>query len=331
MVISMIKCFLGMLVGFLSSLVLGLFLIPVLKKMKADQTLSVYLEERHASKKGTPTIGGLIFIFSTLITIFTMVFLGKIQITYSLLIILLTFIGYGLIGFIDDYLIIKKHDNKGLTERQKIILQIIVATIFFVLFLLDGNEPLLWIHTFNIKINIGFLYGFFILFVLLASSNAVNITDGLDGLAAGLSFIALTTFGIITLYTTWLDGNVSLAIFLFILAGSVLGFLYYNSNPAKIFMGDTGSLALGAVLGATAIVTRHELLLILIGIVFVIETLTCVIQRIYYKFTRKRLFIMTPIHHAFEKKGWKEQEIVRLFWLIAMIASLIAVSFGIFL
>ena len=259
------------------------------------------------------------------------IFLGKIQITYSLLIILLTFIGYGLIGFIDDYLIIKKHDNKGLTERQKLILQIIVATIFFVLFLLDGNEPLLWIHTFNIKINIGFLYGFFILFVLLASSNAVNITDGLDGLAAGLSFIALTTFGIITLYTTWLDGNVSLAIFLFILAGSVLGFLYYNSNPAKIFMGDTGSLALGAVLGATAIVTRHELLLALIGIVFVIETLTCVIQRIYYKFTRKRLFIMTPIHHAFEKKGWKEQEIVRLFWLIAMIASLIAVSFGIFL
>ena len=329
--LSMIRCFLGMLISFILALIIGYFLIPILRRFKFGQTLSIYLEERHALKQGTPTIGGLIFIFSTLITIFTMFLLNKIELNFTLLIVILTFVGYGLIGFIDDYLIIKRHSNQGLSERQKLFLQLIVAVIFFALFLLDGNEPLIWVHTLNIKINIGWLYGIFILFVLVASSNAVNITDGLDGLAGGLSFIALITFGIISLYTTWLQGNQDLAAFLFVLAGAVLGFLYYNSNPAKIFMGDTGSLALGATLGAVSIVTRHELLLVLIGIVFVIETLTCILQRVYYKRTRKRLFLMTPIHHTFEKKGWKEQEIVKLFWLVAIIASLIAVSFGVFL
>lgn len=331
MVISMIKCFLGMLVGFLSSLVLGLFLIPVLKKMKADQTLSVYLEERHASKKGTPTIGGLIFIFSTLITIFTMVFLGKIQITYSLLIILLTFIGYGLIGFIDDYLIIKKHDNKGLTERQKLILQIIVATIFFVLFLLDGNEPLLWIHTFNIKINIGFLYGFFILFVLLASSNAVNLTDGLDGLAGGLSLIAFVTFGLIAWNSRGIYGYQDLAIFCFILVGTLLAFLFYNTHPAKVFMGNTGSLALGATLASLAIITNHEITFVVVAGVFVVETLTCIIQTLSVIFRKKRVFLMTPLHHHFEKLGWQEQDIVKMFWVVGLILGMISIVFGVWI
>ena len=329
--VSLIKCFLGMLISFVLALIVGFILIPKLKKFKASQTLSVYLEERHKEKKGTPTLGGLIFIISTLLTLILLFLLKKIEITYNLVIILITFIGYAIIGFWDDYLIIKRHDNKGLTERQKIILQIVVATIFFALFLLEGNEPLIWIHTLNIRFNIGFFYGFFIMFVLLASSNAVNLTDGLDGLAGGLAFIALVSFGILANYASWLRGNVTIGIFLFILAGGVLGFLYFNSHPAKVFMGDTGSLALGATLGAVSIVTRHELLLVLVGIVFVIETLTCIMQRMYYKRTKKRLFKMTPIHHAFEKSGWEEEEIVRLFWIIAIIASLIAVSFGVFL
>ncbi len=306
-------------------------MIPKLKKLKADQTLSIYLEERHKNKEGTPTLGGLIFIISTILTLLVMMIFDKIEFTYNLLIIVLTFIGYALIGFLDDYLIIKKHDNKGLSEKEKLFLQMIVSLIFFIFFLLEGNEPLIWIHTLNIKFNIGFLYGFFIMFILIASSNAVNITDGLDGLAGGLAFIALISYGILANYTSWLHGNSTIGVFLFILAGGVLGFLFFNSHPAKIFMGDTGSLALGATLGAVAIVTRHELLLILIGIVFVIETLTCIIQRLYYKRTKKRLFKMTPIHHAFEKSGWDEEEIVRLFWIIAIIASLIAVSFGVFL
>ena len=327
----LIKCFLGMLISFILALVIGFFLIPKLRKLKASQTLSIYLEERHESKKGTPTLGGLIFIFSTLITLLIMSLFGKIEFTYNLIIILIAFLGYALIGFFDDFLIIKRHDNQGLTERGKFLLQVVVATIFFALFLLEGHEPLIWIHSLNIKFNIGFLYGFFIMFVLLASSNAVNITDGLDGLAGGLSFIALISFGVLANYTSWLNGNKTIGVFLFILAGGVLGFLYFNLKPAKVFMGDTGSLALGATLGATSIVTRHELLLVLIGIVFVIETLTCIIQRVYYKKTRRRLFKMTPIHHSFEKSGWKEEEIVRLFWIIAIIASLIAVSFGVFL
>lgn len=329
--LALIKCFLGMLTSFVIALLTGFIIIPNLKKMKADQTLSIYLEERHKEKQGTPTLGGMIFIISTLLTLMLMSLFGKIEFTYNLIIVLITFIGYALIGFLDDYLIIKQHNNKGLTEKQKLILQIIVAIIFFALFLLEGNEPLIWIHTLNIKLNIGFFYGFFIMFVLVASSNAVNITDGLDGLAGGLSFIALVTFGVLANYTNWLRGNATIGVFLFILAGGVLGFLYFNSHPAKVFMGDTGSLALGATLGAVSIITRHELLLVLIGIVFVIETLTCIIQRAYFKKTKKRLFKMTPIHHAFEKSGWAEEEIVRLFWIIAIIASLIAVSFGVFL
>lgn len=320
-----------MLISFIIALLVGTILIPKLKKMKAGQTLNIYLEERHSEKQGTPTLGGLIFIISTIITLTLMFIFGKIEITYNLLIVVLTFISYAFIGFLDDYLIIKRHNNQGLTEKQKLLFQVLVANIFFALFLLAGNEPLIWIHTLNLKVNIGFLYGLFIMFVLVASSNAVNLTDGLDGLAGGLSFIAFISFGILANYSNWLKGNATIGIFLFVVAGGILGFLYYNLHPAKVFMGDTGSLALGATLGATAIVTRHELLLVLIGIVFVIETLTCIIQRFYYKRTKKRLFKMTPIHHAFEKSGWAEEEIVRLFWLVGIIASLIAVSFAVFL
>ena len=260
-----------------------------------------------------------------------MYYFEKITFNYSIVIIFITFIGYGLIGFIDDYLIIKKHNNKGLTEKQKLLFQLIISIIFFYLFMISGNEPLLWIHTFHIKIDIGWLYGVFILFLLLASSNAVNLTDGLDGLAGGLSVIAYLTFGIIAFQTGWLEGYETVGCFCFILVGALLGFLVFNVSPAKIFMGDTGSLALGATLGALAILTRHELLLIIIGIVFVIETCSCILQRYYYKLTHKRLFPMAPLHHSFEKKGWNEREIVKLFWIIGLFGSMIALAFGVWL
>jgi phospho-N-acetylmuramoyl-pentapeptide-transferase len=190
-------------------------------------------------------------------------------------------------------------------------MQIFVAIIFFYLFMISGNEPLLWVHTLNIKYDIGFLYGLFILFVLVASSNAVNLTDGLDGLATGLSIIAYFTFGLISWNTGWLLGYQEIAIFCFIMVGSLLGFLVFNSHPAKIFMGDTGSLALGATLGSIAILTRHELLLVIIGIVFVIETLSVILQVSYFKLTHgKRLFKMAPLHHTLEKMGYKETDIV---------------------
>src|SRR5574344_1851245 len=230
---------LTMMTSFIISILIGSIIIPILKHDHIDQRLSVYLSETHQDKKDTPTFGGVIFISSTLITMLLLLLFNKITITNTLIIIVFTFLYY---------------------------------------FMLD-NEPLLWIHTFNIRANIGWFYGLFILFVLVASSNAVNLKKGLDGLATGLSIIAFITFGILSFNSGWLNGYEDIGLFAFSLVGSLLGFLIFNSHPAKIFMGDSGSLALGATLGAFAILTRHELLLIIIGIVFVIETLSCIIQR----------------------------------------------------
>ena len=329
--IMMIKSVLSMMIGFIFSLIVGVIIIPILRKKKANQSLSIYLKEKHKEKVGTPTMGGLIFIMPVILFLILMVIFKKININYTLILVVFTFLSYSLIGFIDDYLIIKRNNNKGLSESSKFIMQIIVAIVFFYIFMKAGNEPLIWIHTLNIKMNIGWLYGIFILLVLVASSNAVNITDGLDGLAGGLSLIAFITFSLISWNTGWLEGYSDIALFGFALSGALLGFLVFNIKPAKIFMGDTGSLALGATLGTYAILTRHELLLVVIGVVFVVETLSCVIQRFYYKLTKKRIFPMTPIHHTFEKKGWKEENIVRLFWIIGLIASMISLSFGVLL
>ncbi len=322
---------LAIMIGFIFAMVIGTILIPILRKIKASQHVSIYLSVRHKSKEGTPTMGGLIFILSTIIVTVILLLLHKMTITYNFLIILFTFIGYAIIGFIDDLLIILRKNNNGLTEAQKLILQILIAILYFYLFIKAGNEPLIWIHALNFKCNIGWFYGIFILLVLLASSNAVNITDGLDGLAGGLSFISIFTYAIITYYTGWLDGYVDIAMLLFILSGSILGFLVFNIKPAKVFMGDTGSLALGAILGSIAILTRHELLLIVIGIVFVIEMFTCILQRYYYKLTKKRLLPMAPLHHTFEKLGYKEMDIVKIFWIIGLIGAMAGLIYGIWI
>lgn len=327
----MTKSVLAMMISFILSICFALWLIPKLQKLKASQSLSVYLEERHKEKKGTPTMGGLIFIIPTIASMVVLFLMQKITFSYNLLIVIFTFVSYAFIGFLDDYLIIKRKNNKGLTESEKMIMQIIIAILFFYLFMVAGNEPLLWIHTFNFKLNIGWFYGVFILFILVASSNAVNLTDGLDGLAGGLSVIAFLAFGLITWNTGWLAGYEDIAIFCFILIGALLGFLVFNVKPAKIFMGDTGSLSLGATLGTLAILTRHELLLVVIGIVFVIETLSCIIQRWYFKLTKKRFFKMAPIHHGLEKDGWLENDIVKLFWIIGLIGAMIAIAFGVWL
>jgi phospho-N-acetylmuramoyl-pentapeptide-transferase len=319
----------AMMISFILSSIFGVILIPLLRKIKASQTINIYLERTHKNKEGTPTMGGLIFIFPSILITILFLYLNKIRFTYSLAIIIFTFIGYASIGLIDDLLIIIRHDNAGLTKNQKFLLQVIVAIVFFYIFMKSGSEPLLWIHSLNIKQNIGWLYGVFILFVLTASSNAVNLTDGLDGLAGGLSIICFITFGIISWKCEWLLGYEDISMFAFILAGSLLGFLLYNTSKAKVFMGDTGSLSLGATLGAYAIITRHEVLLVLIGIVFVIETLSVLLQVIFYKITKKRLFPMAPIHHSFEIKGWNEADIVKMFWVIGLIASMFAIVWGV--
>ena len=329
--IILTKVVLVMMISLILSIVTGIILIPLLKNLNASQRLSEYLEERHKNKKGTPTMGGLIFIIPVIVVMILMYLFGKIKFNTTIFIVIFTFLSYSLIGFIDDFLIIKRNNNKGLSESCKFLLQVVVAIIFFYLFMKSGNEPLLWIHTLGIKLDIGFLYGLIILLVLVSSSNAVNITDGLDGLAGSLSLIAFLTFGIISYNTGWLEGYEEVSLFCFAISGALIGFLLFNLNPAKVFMGDTGSLALGATMGAIAILTRHEILLILIGIVFVIETLTCIIQRVYYKFTKRRLFLMTPIHHSFEKKGYSERDIVKLFCLVGILASMLALIFGVIL
>ena len=324
------KSILVIFISYIVSVITGIVLIPILRKIKANQSLSIYLERTHKKKNGTPTMGGFIFIIPTLILTILLIIFNKMDLSLNLIIVIFTFISYALIGFIDDYLIIRRHNNKGLTVNEKFFLQIIVAVVFFYLFMKAGNEPLLWIHTLGIKYNVGFIYGIIILFILVSSSNAVNISDGLDGLCGGLSLISFITISIICYNTEWLEGYKDISLFGFILIGSILGFLMFNTNPAKVFMGDTGSLALGATLGSISILTRHEILLVIIGIVFVIETVTCILQIGYFKLTKKRLFPITPIHHTFERY-YSEVDVVHIFWLIGIIGGIIGVIIAIFL
>lgn len=322
---------LALLIGLIEAILVSTILFPILLKKHANQRLSEYLEDKHQNKKNTPTMGGIIFIIPPIISIIVLLLLKKIYFSYNLLIVVLTFFLYSLIGFIDDYLIIKYQNNKGLSEQSKFFMQIILAIFFLFLFLKSGNEPLLWIHFLNLKINIGFLYGFLILLILVSSSNAVNITDGLDGLAGGLSIIALITFAFITLKTGWLDGYLEIAIFMFILIGSLIGFMFFNLYPAKIFMGDTGSLALGAAMGAIAILTHRELTLLVVAFVFVIETLSVILQVIWVQVFKKKMFLMTPLHHHFEKLGYAETDIVKGFWVIGLLLAMAGILFGVWL
>jgi len=195
----------------------------------------------------------------------------------------------------------------------------------------SGRQPILDIHSLGIEINMGWLYGIFLLFILVASSNAVNLTDGLDGLSGGLSVIAFFAFGIISFGSTWIRGNEEIGIFCFILVGALLGFLVYNAHPAKVIMGDTGSLSLGATLASIAIITSHEMTLIIVAGVFVIETLSVIIQTASVKLFKKRVFLMSPLHHHFEKLGWSETDIVRLFYVIGMLLGMGAVIYGVWI
>ena len=323
------KSVLALMIGFIASVVLGLILIPWLKKLKVGQKTSIFVKA-HESKSGTPTMGGVIFTLSTIFTIFFLYFTGKLHISSNLLIILFVFFGYGLIGFIDDFLKVKyKSNEKGLSRIQKFLAQVVIAVLFFFVYMRNGYNPVIEVSALNLELNLGFMYGFFILFMLVGTSNAVNLTDGLDGLAAGLSAIAILVYGMIAWNSGWLAGYDDVAIFCFILVGGLLGFLVYNGHPAKVFMGDTGSLALGGVIATLAILTHRELSLILIGGVFVIETLSVILQVASVKLRGKKLFPMTPIHHSFEKWGWSETDIVRLFYVVGFILGTGALAYGV--
>lgn len=321
------KSLLALGLGFVSSVLLGLVIIPILKSMHIGQRISIFVGETHRKKEGTPTMGGMIFIISTVLVTILLLITNRLEYTTNLGIVLIVFLGYALIGFLDDYLSIKRKNNEGLTEVQKLIGQVAIALAFFFLYMKSGGQTALVISTLHINIQMGWVYGLFILFLLVGASNAVNLTDGLDGLAGGLSAIAFIAFSLISMVVGYED----MGIFTFILVGSLLGFLVYNTHPAKVFMGDTGSLALGGVMATIAVLTHREVTLAVVAGIFIIETLSVILQVIWLYIFHRKLFLMTPIHHHFEKLGWKETDIVKLFWVIGLILAMAGIFFGVWL
>ena len=321
------KAIFAIMIGFLSSAALGLFLVPMLKKLKVGQRISIFVGDSHRKKEGTPTMGGLIFILPTVAATIYLLLSGKVSYTSNLGIVLLVFLGYASIGFLDDFLSIRKGNNEGLTAYQKLFMQVLIAIGFFYIYMRNGGQTSFVVGMLGIDLELGWLYGLLILLVLVGASNAVNLTDGLDGLAGGLSAIAFIAFSLVSLMVGFED----IGIFSLILVGSLIGFLIYNTHPAKIFMGDTGSLALGAVMGAIAILTHRELTLLVVAGIFVFETLSVIIQTIWVQVFHKKLFLMTPVHHHFEKLGWMETDIVKLFWVAGLILAMAGIIFGVWL
>lgn len=325
------KTALAMMLGFIFAIITGIIAIPLLKKINFRQHVSQVIGERHLKKEGTPTMGGIIFIIPVLLTLFLLYLRGSIEINHNLIILLFVFLAYAFLGFIDDWLKVKYHNNQGLRISTKFLIQMVIALIFFYIFMKNGGEPVLKISSLNLILPMGWTFGLFILFLLVGTSNAVNITDGLDGLCGGLSMIAFVAFGIITWNTTWMEGYQEVAIFCFVLVGALLGFLLFNSNPAKVFMGDLGSLSLGAAMATVAIITRHELSLALIGGVFVVETLSSMIQIIAIRKFHRKVFKMAPLHHHFEQLGYSETDIVKAFYVVGLILAMAAITYGVWL
>ena len=325
------KAAMALLLGFILAIITGVILIPILRRFHIGQYVSHYVGERHLKKQGTPTMGGLIFIIPTIVALILLYFNDSIEISHNLIILIFVFLAYAALGFVDDYLKIKYHNNKGLSIMAKLLIQMIIALIFFYIFMSNGGQSDLVISSLGITIPLGWTFGLFILFMLVGSSNAVNITDGLDGLAGGLSAIAFFAFGLISWNAGWMEGYQEVAIFCFILAGALLGFLVFNAHPAKVFMGDLGSLSLGAALATIAIITRHELSLAVIGGVFVVETLSSLIQIIAIRKFHKKVFKRAPLHHHFEVLGMNEQDIVRYFWVTGLILAMAAITYGVWL
>lgn len=321
------KAVFTVMIGFLSSVFLGLFTIPILKKFHIGQKISLFVGDNHRKKEGTPTMGGLIFIIPTVVATVGLIITDKISYTSNLGIVLLVCIGYTLIGFLDDFLSIKKGNNEGLTVYQKLLMQVLIAIGFFYIYMRSGGQTAWVVGTLHIDLELGWLYGLLILFVLVGASNAVNLTDGLDGLAGGLSAIAFVAYALISLSVGFED----IGLFSLILVGSLFGFLVYNTHPAKVFMGDTGSLALGAIMGAIAILTHRELTLLVVAFIFVIETLSVIVQTLSVVLFKRKIFLMTPLHHHFEKLGWYEGDIVKLFWVAGLVLAMAGIIFGVWI
>lgn len=304
--------------AFLIALISGPLVIPVLRRLKFGQSIRQEGPERHYAKAGTPTMGGLIILLAILVP--SVFFAGKSMEVWLALFVTL---GHGLIGFLDDFIKVVLKRSLGLKARQKLLGQILMAiALAYIATQYMGRGTDIWIPGLGVNLDFGPLYYILIFLVLVGTTNAVNLTDGLDGLATGTTTVAAVAYAIIALNF----GKPELALFCVTLAGATLGFLRFNAHPAKVFMGDTGSLALGGALAAVAVMTKTELLLVIVGGVFVIEALSVIIQVASFKTTGKRVFLMSPIHHHFELAGWSENKVVTVFWLVGVLFGILALA-----
>ena len=299
--------------------------IPFLHKMKFGQVEREEGLESHKSKNGTPTMGGIVFVIAAILGAFIVNFNNLLD--PELILATIVLVGYGAIGFVDDALIIVKHSNKGLPPLAKLLAQIALAIIcyFFAMNFIPDFTSVITIPLLDINIDMGYLYPALILVMFAGESNGVNLSDGLDGLATGLSMVAIAPFIIFSIMTK----DYTLASYATAMVGALLGFMMFNYHPAKIFMGDVGSLGLGGFLAILAILTKQELLLILVGGVFLMETLSVIIQVVSFKTRGKRVFKMAPIHHHFEMLGWSEQQVTISFWFIGFICGILSIVIGV--
>lgn len=293
----------------------GPLLIPELHKLKFGQSIREEGPKSHQAKSGTPTMGGIMIILSIVIAT-----VAAAPLTPAVLLALFITLGHFVLGFLDDYIKVVKKRNLGLKAKQKMLGQILIAIVTMIV----GTRVLaidttIWIPIADINLDIGVGYYFLVLFVLVGTSNAVNLTDGLDGLASGTVAIASGAYALVC----YMTGHFDLALFCVAMMMACVAFLRFNAHPAKVFMGDTGSLALGGAIAAVGILTHTEILLAVIGFVFVCEALSVIIQVISFKTTGKRVFRMSPIHHHFELGGWKETKVVFVFWMVGLVASVV--------
>lgn len=304
------EIFIPIIVSFIITVLAAPLFIPVLQRLKFGQNIREEGPKAHYKKAGTPTMGGIIILLSLTLTSLTFV-----QHNAELWILLFATLGYGIIGFADDFIKVAFKRSLGLTAKQKLAGQLLVAGALYWMLIRSGLSTHLSIPATDWSIDLGWLYLPFIVLIMLASSNAVNLTDGLDGLLAGTAAIAFGAFAVIGL----IFSQYTVTMFCVAVVGALLGFLVFNAHPARVFMGDTGSLALGGGLAAAAVLTKTELLLIVIGGVFVIETLSVMLQVISFKTRGKRIFRMSPIHHHFELVGWSEWRVVATFWAVGFL------------
>lgn len=296
-------------------LCIGPLLIPELHKLKFGQSIREEGPKSHQAKSGTPTMGGIMIILAIVVAT-----VAAAPLTPAVLLALFITLGHFVLGFLDDYIKVVKKRNLGLKAKQKMLGQILIAIVTMIVGTrVLGIDTTIWIPIADVNVDIGVGYYFLVLFVLVGTSNAVNLTDGLDGLASGTVAIASGAYALVC----YMTGHYDLAIFSVAMMMACLAFLRFNAHPAKVFMGDTGSLALGGAVAAVGILTHTEILLAVIGFVFVCEALSVIIQVISFKTTGKRAFRMSPIHHHFELGGWKETKVVFVFWMVGLVASIV--------